>query len=66
MKSLNIIVPCYNEEEVIVESYQRIKNVLLKIENYQSEIIFINDGSNDNTANLLNEIALQDKNVKII
>ena len=66
MKTLSVIVPCYNEEDVIVQSYQRIINALKSIKDYHSEIIFINDGSKDNTGNLLSEIASKDKKTKII
>jgi len=66
MKTLSIIVPCYNEEEVIEQSYQRITHVLKSIQGYHSEIIFINDGSKDNTGNLLSKIASKDKKVKVI
>lgn len=65
MKTLSVIVPCYNEEDVIFESYIRIKNVLIKLE-YDSEIIFINDGSFDKTESFLLEISKVDKMVKII
>jgi len=64
-KSLSVIVPCFNEEEVISETYKRIKAVLSKLE-LQSEIIFVNDGSNDKTEQLLNEFVRTDKNIKII
>ena len=64
-KSLSVIVPCFNEEEVIKETYKRLKAVLSKLE-LQSEIIFINDGSIDNTEQLLNEFIITDKNIKII
>ena len=64
-KSLSIIVPCYNEESVIEESYRRMKEVMMKMDRV-SEIIFINDGSKDQTLNLLSGIAAKDKNVKII
>ncbi len=62
---LSVIVPCYNEEEVIEETYKRLTNVLktLKI-NY--EILFINDGSKDNTLNILTTLAKKDFSVKII
>jgi len=46
MERVAIIVPCYNEEDVIAESYRRIKQVALSIEN-PTEIIYINDGSRD-------------------
>jgi dolichol-phosphate mannosyltransferase len=65
MKSLSVIVPCYNEEAVIAESCRRIKKVLQALP-HPSEIIFINDGSRDNSRRLLNEIASRDASVKVI
>ena len=65
MEKLAVIVPCYNEEEVIVESYNRTKRVLDSIEN-PSEIIYINDGSTDRTRLLLDGIAFSDPCVKVI
>ena len=64
-KSLSVIVPCFNEEEVIEESYRRIKSVLSKLE-LSSQIIFINDGSIDRTEILLDGFSSNDKNVKVI
>lgn len=64
-KSLSVIVPCFNEEEVIFETYKRIKSVLSNLE-LSSEIIFINDGSSDETGHLLSELSVTDKNIKII
>ena len=65
IKSLAVIVPCFNEEEVIQESYRRLKNILLSLPN-PSEIIFINDGSVDKTELLLTEITKKDEQVKVI
>lgn len=64
-KLISIIVPCYNEELVVTESYKRIKNVLLKYK-YNYELIFVNDGSNDNTLKILLDLSKKDSNVKII
>lgn len=64
-KSLSVIVPCFNEEEVIVETYKRIKSVLSNLE-LSSEIIFVNDGSTDETGQLLSELSINDKDIKII
>ena len=41
METLSVIVPCYNEEAVIAESYSRLKKVLDGITTLQTEIIFI-------------------------
>ncbi len=61
----SIIVPVYNEEEVVLESYKRLKKVMDGFgEPY--EIIFVNDGSRDRTAYIINEICETDKNVKLV
>ncbi len=64
-KTLSIIVPCYNEEEVLEESYRRIKLVLSTLE-MVSEIIFINDGSIDRTESILSGFVENESNVKVI
>ena len=66
METLSVIVPCYNEEAVIAESYSRLKKVLDGITTLQTEIIFINDGSKDRTAEMLSAIAAADKQVKVL
>jgi dolichol-phosphate mannosyltransferase len=63
--SLSVIVPCFNEEEVISESYHRLKKVLEQLPLF-SQIIFVNDGSIDGTEKILSEIAHADKTVKVI
>lgn len=61
----SIIVPLYNEQEVINESYKRLKKVMdITKQNY--EIIFVNDGSKDNTKFIAEEICSKDKKVKLI
>ncbi|MFT3751936.1 MAG: glycosyltransferase family 2 protein [Paludibacter sp.] len=64
-KSLSVIVPCFNEEEVIAETYKRIKAVLKTLD-LSTEIIFINDGSSDRTVELLSELLETDNSLKII
>jgi Glycosyltransferases involved in cell wall biogenesis len=66
METLSVIVPCYNEEAVITESYNRLRTVLAGITTLQTEIIFINDGSKDRTAEMLSTIAASDKQVKVL
>ncbi len=61
----SIVVPLYNEEEVVLESYKRLKAVMDSLsEPY--ELIFVNDGSRDRTAFIVKEICSRDKNVKLI
>lgn len=61
----SVVVPLYNEELVIDESYSRLKKVMdTTHENY--EIIFINDGSSDKTREKTESICEKDKNIKLI
>ncbi len=66
--TLSIIVPCYNEEEVIKESFKRILEVCLKKQTYWDtyEIIFIDDGSKDKTFNTITHLSLNNSNIKAI
>lgn len=61
----SIVVPLYNEELVLNETYNRLTNVLEKI-NGDYEIIFINDGSRDKTEDIAKIIAAKDYKVKLI
>lgn len=65
MKKLSVIVPCYNEEAVIEESYRRTKGALQTL-TCPTEIIYINDGSKDKTRVMLDRIAEEDASVKVI
>ncbi|MGL6180114.1 MAG: glycosyltransferase family 2 protein [Tannerellaceae bacterium] len=65
MNSISVIIPCYNEELVIKECYLRLKLVLNTLQ-VKHEIIFINDGSSDRTALILDNFAANDKRTKII
>lgn len=65
MSLISIVVPMYNEEEVIMETYKRLKGVMDETgEKY--ELIFVNDGSRDKTRDLAAAICYKDKNVKLI
>jgi len=62
--STSIIIPCFNEEEVIEETYARIKTVMKEFKTY--ELIFINDGSRDRTLPILTNLAKSDKTVRVL
>ena len=66
MKKVSLVVPMYYEEKVVNQCYKRLTSVLQNLENYEYEIIFINDGSKDKTLELLEEIAKIDNKVKIL
>lgn len=56
----------YYEEEVADCCYERVSDVLQKIEDYDYEIIFVNDGSKDKTLELLRMMAERDERVKVV
>ncbi|MDF2987638.1 MAG: glycosyl transferase [Eubacterium sp.] len=64
-KLLSIVVPVYNEQEVIDETYKRLSAVF-KDYFMDVEYIFINDGSRDNTYFKLKEIASENPGVRVI
>lgn len=65
IEKISITIPVYNEEKNIRELYERLTRVLNKI-TYDSEIIFVNDGSQDGSGKIMNEIADQDSRVQAI
>lgn len=62
---LTIIIPVYNEESNIRELLVNLQTVMDR-EQYKYEIIFVNDGSNDHSAEILAEVALLNSQVKVI
>jgi len=62
---LSIVVPCYNEEAVVKETYMRLTAVLHSME-APYELIFVNDGSRDRTLSILKTLAESDSSVKIL
>ena len=64
-KKLSIVVPCYNESLNIETTLERMKKKIEKItQNY--EIIFVDDGSTDNSAEILAKKAQSDQNLKVL
>lgn len=61
----SIIIPAYNEQEVVTESYKRLTNVMRGM-NEPYELIFINDGSRDQTAQIIADISRNDSSVVLI
>ncbi|MEM5948121.1 glycosyltransferase family 2 protein [Spirochaetia bacterium 38H-sp] len=62
---VSIIIPVFNEEEVLNELYKRITTVMDSTkEDY--ELVFIDDGSSDNTYSMLKELHKKDRRCKII
>jgi len=66
MKKITVIIPAYNEEESLGELYERLSGVINKIEKYEFEMLFINDGSKDRTREILKELREKDDRVSYI
>jgi glycosyltransferase involved in cell wall biosynthesis len=62
---LSIVVPAFNEAPVINEFHARISKVLTNIE-MNCELIYVDDGSSDNTVAILNELRESDKSIAVI
>jgi len=60
------LIPAYNEEETIPLLYDELNKVLETIPGYEFEILFVNDGSNDNTLNILRNIQQRDTRINYI
>jgi len=65
-EKISIVVPIYNEEEAIPIFYEEIKKVSKKLKEYSFEYIFVEDGSRDNSLNILKELSKKDKDVRFI
>lgn len=62
---ISIIIPVYNEENNLNVLFKELKSCIRFLRK-EYEIIFINDGSIDNSGAILDEISMSDKNVKVI
>ena len=66
MKKISILVPCYNEEAVLRQLYERITEVVGNLVKYEFEFIFVNDGSRDHTIDILKELHEKDSRVSYL
>lgn len=67
MKKISILIPCYNEEENVVPMSKAVVNELTtKLPQYDYELIFIDNDSQDNTRPLLREICKNNPKIKAI
>jgi len=61
---LSLVVPCYNEEGNVERLFQEVKNTFK--ENIDYEIVFVNDGSTDKTAQELKKLHSDNENIQVI
>ncbi len=66
MKTVDLVVPCYNEEEGLSVFVSETTKVIEKIKGYSFTFILVNDGSKDNTYGVMKKLAKQYNNIKYI
>lgn len=63
MKKVSILIPCYNEEASLPLLYPELKKLMDKEGKYEWEILFVNDGSQDNTLKIIKELRVKDNRI---
>ena len=66
MNTVDVVIPCYNEEAVLNMFYDESSKIFDSLSNYQFRYIFVNDGSKDKTLDVLRALAQKDRRVKYI
>ena len=64
MKKVTILIPCYNEEDSLDPLYDQLINIMT--DEYSWEVLFVNDGSKDNTINVIKSLREKDKRICFI
>ena len=63
MRKISIIIPAYNEEESLPKLYERLKNIMNQVNDYEFEVLFINDGSKDRTIQIIKDLRNKDERI---
>ena len=66
MKKITILIPCYNEELSLPALYASLKDEVMKYTNYEWELLFVDDGSKDNTLGVLEQLRTKDKRINYV
>lgn len=66
MKKVSILIPFYNEQEVLPSLFERLQSLIDSNDNYQWEVMLINDGSTDKSLCLVKQMRLRDKRFRYI
>lgn len=67
MKTISVVIPCYNEEKSIFEMYERLRNVFSnELPDYDYEIIYVDDFSTDDTRRKIEELCKKEHRVKAV
>ena len=65
-KLVSILIPCYNEQASLPTLYTELSEVINGLNDYDFEILFVNDGSKDNTLELIKAFHETDKRISYV
>lgn len=66
MKTISILIPCYNEEQSLPLLYPELCKLMDSMPNYSWELMLVNDGSKDDTLNVLKQLRVADSRVNYV
>lgn len=66
MKRVTILIPCYNEEESLPLLYEKLSEIADTLPHYSWELLFVNDGSRDNTLGVIKEFRQKDNRISYV
>ena len=66
MKTITLLVPCYNESESLNALYSALQRIIKSSPMYKWEILFVNDGSRDNTIDVIKRLRSQDRSISYV
>ena len=66
MKLVTLLIPCFNEEKSLPLLWEQLKSLIDSNEQYLWQILFVNDGSRDNTLPILKQLAASDSRVSYV
>ena len=66
MKTVTVLIPCYNEENSLCILYERLQFVFQNLKEYNFQILLVNDGSTDNTLEKMQELRTKDSSVSYL
>lgn len=66
MEKISLVVPCFNEEEVLYTFYQEVDKVTKEMKEQAFELLFVDDGSSDKTLQILEDLSERDNRVRFI
>lgn len=66
MKKVTILIPCYNEEASLPLLYEALNNLMNTNSDYEWEVLLVNDGSKDNTINMIKDLSVKDSRIYYI